>query len=434
MLTVTDEAGGVVRRITGPVSAGFHRVAWDLRYPAANPTSLAKPAELSPWDRAPAGPLAAPGTYQVSLARRVEGKVTPLAGPVKFAVEALGTSALPPADRSANLAFQRKTARLQRAVLGAVESAREAQQRLDHLKKALLDTPAADPRLSDEARAIESRLKDLQVALSGDELLAEKNEPVPPAVQDRVQPGRGRDVVLDLGAHEDARAVLRHRRGPVRPGAREVARADRGGPEAARGAGGDGGRAVDAGPRADLEARVAERQGGRSPAGTGPRASHDALTPPATWSVISLGRVWSRAAHEPCRDETGEPMTEEKQSAESVPTAAAAEVEVKPSPFQEIVQPFVDVWHAPRALWGVNLGYMLEGLAYFGVLGYLAIYFSQTVFARRAEPRHLRPQHGGGAHRRHHHRHALPRLRARQVGRAPGAHLVVRAPASRGAC
>ncbi len=75
-------------------------------------------------------------------------------------------------------------------------------------------------------------------------------------------------------------------------------------------------------------------------------------------------------------------MTEEKQSAES----AAAAAEVKPNPFQEIVQPFVDVWHAPRALWGVNLGYMLEGLAYFGVLGYLAIYFSQEVFAGVANP------------------------------------------------
>ncbi len=75
-------------------------------------------------------------------------------------------------------------------------------------------------------------------------------------------------------------------------------------------------------------------------------------------------------------------MTEEKQSAES----AAAVAEAKPNPFQEIVQPFVDVWHAPRALWGVNLGYMLEGLAYFGVLGYLAIYFSQEVFAGVASP------------------------------------------------
>jgi MFS family permease len=75
-------------------------------------------------------------------------------------------------------------------------------------------------------------------------------------------------------------------------------------------------------------------------------------------------------------------MNEEKQDAE----APAATAETKPNPWQEIVQPFVDVWHAPRALWGVNLGYMLEGLAYFGVLGYLAIYFSQEVFAGVQHP------------------------------------------------
>jgi len=68
------------------------------------------------------------------------------------------------------------------------------------------------------------------------------------------------------------------------------------------------------------------------------------------------------------------------------PGAATAAAEAKPNPWREIVQPFVDVWHAPRALWGVNLGYMLEGLAYFGVLGYLAIYFSETVFVGVQHP------------------------------------------------
>ena len=30
---VRDSDGDVVRRIDGPASKGFHRVAWDLRYP-----------------------------------------------------------------------------------------------------------------------------------------------------------------------------------------------------------------------------------------------------------------------------------------------------------------------------------------------------------------------------------------------------------------
>lgn len=45
----------------------------------------------------------------------------------------------------------------------------------------------------------------------------------------------------------------------------------------------------------------------------------------------------------------------------------------------EVVQPFIDLVHASRALWGVNLSYLLEGLTYFGVVGLLAIYFNDFI-------------------------------------------------------
>ncbi len=51
-----------------------------------------------------------------------------------------------------------------------------------------------------------------------------------------------------------------------------------------------------------------------------------------------------------------------------------------PNPIKEIVQPFIDLVHAPRALWGINLAYLLEGMVYFGMLGYLAMHFSDFVF------------------------------------------------------
>ena len=52
----------------------------------------------------------------------------------------------------------------------------------------------------------------------------------------------------------------------------------------------------------------------------------------------------------------------------------------KKHPLREISQPFIDLAHAPKALWGINLAYVLEGMCYFGILGYLAIHFSDFVF------------------------------------------------------
>jgi POT family proton-dependent oligopeptide transporter len=51
----------------------------------------------------------------------------------------------------------------------------------------------------------------------------------------------------------------------------------------------------------------------------------------------------------------------------------------KTSPAREIFQPFIDLIHAERALQGINIPYFLEGVAYWGILGYLAMYFNQYV-------------------------------------------------------
>lgn len=45
----------------------------------------------------------------------------------------------------------------------------------------------------------------------------------------------------------------------------------------------------------------------------------------------------------------------------------------------DLSQPFVDLAHTSRALLGVNLSYVLEGLTYFGVVGLLAIFFNDFI-------------------------------------------------------
>ncbi len=186
VLTIRDEEGNIVRKLTAPARSGIHRVAWDLRYPPATPVTLKRPPRRG-FGQRPVGPMVVPGTYTVSLSKRVNGQETPLASPQTFTTAPLGTASLPAKDRKALVAFERKTARLQRAVLGAVRSANEAQQRIEAVKRALDLTPGVDSSLVARAVALENHLKDVKVRLSGDPVIRKYNEPVPPSIVDRVQ-------------------------------------------------------------------------------------------------------------------------------------------------------------------------------------------------------------------------------------------------------
>lgn len=84
------------------------------------------------------------------------------------------------------MAFQQRSARLQRAVLGALEAAKEAQERVKLLQKALAQTPGADPTLLDDARTLKVQLDDALIRLRGDRVLRERNENTPPSIAERV--------------------------------------------------------------------------------------------------------------------------------------------------------------------------------------------------------------------------------------------------------
>ena len=206
LLIVRDEAGNVVRRLKGPASAGFHRIAWDLRYPASAPTRLSPYPTDNPFFSPPSGPLAAPGRYNITLAKRVDGVTTELGTAQEFDVVSLHLGAMEPADRKATLAFQKKVAELQRAALGAQRAAGEADNRLTHLLKALDETPGIDGRLGDEARELKTRLADLRIPLQGDRTIARRNEPTPPSLLGRIGQivgGSWTSTSAPTGTHRD---------------------------------------------------------------------------------------------------------------------------------------------------------------------------------------------------------------------------------------
>lgn len=187
ILTVTDSSGRVVRRLTAPPAPGFQRITWDLRYPASVLAAPRPPGgDEDPFSDGPSGPLALPGNYSVSLAKRVNGVITPLGQPQNFSVVALGTESMPAQDRAALLEFQQRVARLQRALIGATETVNLTRTRLVAIKRAILETPAATSQMSAEAAAIEKNLNEIRRALSGDNTLRARNENTPPSITQRV--------------------------------------------------------------------------------------------------------------------------------------------------------------------------------------------------------------------------------------------------------
>lgn len=187
VITVSDAQGHVVRRLKGPVGAGFHRVTWDFRGPDPAPASL-EAKEVGEFDdpNTSGGPLALPGTYTVAIAKRIEGVVTPLGAPQAFVCEPLLAPALPETDRAATVAFQQKVAELSRAMQGAAGVLGDARNRAKLLQVALDATPSAPPALADDARRLQVRFGDLATGMFGDRVVRGANEPTPPSFNDRL--------------------------------------------------------------------------------------------------------------------------------------------------------------------------------------------------------------------------------------------------------
>jgi len=183
---VYDESGSPIRRVEGGIDSGFQRAAWDLRYP---PVSLREHTEEGE-DFPPAaalGPLVMSGSYSVRMFQRLDGVVTELAGAQNFKVVADGTSSLTASDRAAQEEFQRKVARIYRAVSGAVHTAEDVETRLKDIRAALREAPAEEKQLSAAADSIEQKNREILRALRGDTEMQKRNEPVPSSINDRMQ-------------------------------------------------------------------------------------------------------------------------------------------------------------------------------------------------------------------------------------------------------
>ncbi len=181
-LTVKDEDGNTVRRIAGPVRKGFHRVAWDLRFPATTALEI----KGTGLDDEPIGMLAAPGNYTVTLSKQVDGQTTDLSQAMPVVVERMRSGALPEADPKEAAAFWQEIAGLQRGVTASAEALKEALARMDALQRALARTPAAPGNLDADLHRLRQALLQLDEQLSGNRSRRQVGEKNDATISDRL--------------------------------------------------------------------------------------------------------------------------------------------------------------------------------------------------------------------------------------------------------
>jgi photosystem II stability/assembly factor-like uncharacterized protein len=182
VLTVRDAEGNIVRHVDGPTGAGFHRVAWDLRYPPITPWQS---PDAEPLTSEPKGALAPPGSYTVTLARRINGELTELSQPETVEVVSIREPVLAGASPAEMTRFSLRVNSLRRSTDGSVSAIDEVIKQLDAVKETLLRS-TADPDLNRRTHQLTQRARELRERLGGWKEREDMGDPGPVPIKKRI--------------------------------------------------------------------------------------------------------------------------------------------------------------------------------------------------------------------------------------------------------
>lgn len=184
VLTIHNDQGEVVRRIDAPGKKGFHRVSWDLRYPVPNAVKM-KADPPPQWGGPPTGLMAAPGTYTVTLSKRIMGEMTDIGESQTFEVKQLHKGSLPGASMKEVSAFWRgyeDAVRSSSALNIAMANTLKKVSRMNHALSNSKATSALDQRL----HKVKLQVTNLSNQLSGNAVKLQVGEKTKPTIGDRL--------------------------------------------------------------------------------------------------------------------------------------------------------------------------------------------------------------------------------------------------------
>lgn len=183
LLTVKDADGTVVRRLEGPRTKGYHRVAWDLRYAS---TGLITLGTKTAADKHPSALMAPPGQYTVSLSKQENGVVTELSTPMSFEVERLREGALRQMSDQEVTAFFRSYEATSKQVKDLYKRMENALKTGNALEAALKRSTAPTGEMDKKVHDLQQGLLQLDRKLNGERVKDPVGERKMPNIRSRL--------------------------------------------------------------------------------------------------------------------------------------------------------------------------------------------------------------------------------------------------------
>ena len=180
ILEVKNVNDDVVRRLEGPAKKGFHRIAWDLRYPSPNSFLADTPINNA------SGFLAPPGKYSVTMYTKVNGEIKNISKSKDFDVIPLRKGALPTKSHKQIADFWRryeKTAKRGSAIQFEVAS---ILNKVDRMHKAIGQSTGAVGDLDGRLFSLYNSVIEMDMALNGNRSKMQPGEKTNPTASSRL--------------------------------------------------------------------------------------------------------------------------------------------------------------------------------------------------------------------------------------------------------
>jgi photosystem II stability/assembly factor-like uncharacterized protein len=197
VFTIRSADGAIVNQLEGPAGPGFHRLAWNLRYPSIEPWSPPDPTWGDDHEEE-LGTLALPGRYTVEMQHRIDGELVDIGQSQSFDVVSIRPDpVIPGATQEQRVVFESQADELMRAAFGTVAAIDSVIQELDAVK-VTLDRATTDGSLYELAHSIQQRIRMQRDRIADNELRDAYNDLPEMSVQARMWHAR---FVSSTSAH-----------------------------------------------------------------------------------------------------------------------------------------------------------------------------------------------------------------------------------------